>query len=52
MANHRKYAEGYRRYCNFLQKPYVYLQRTLGTQLALFWIRRTHIIYNAYEKYK
>ena len=32
-------------YCLFPKKPCINLQRTIDTQLALFWIRRTHVIY-------
>ena len=30
-------------YCPFPKKPCINLQRTIDTQLALFWIRRTHV---------
>ena len=32
-------------YCLFPKKPCINVQRTIDTQLALFWIRRTHVIY-------
>ena len=31
-------------YCLFPKKPCINVQRTFDTQLALFWIRRTHVI--------
>ena len=30
-------------YCLFPKKPCINVQRTIDTQLALFWIRRTHV---------
>ena len=30
-------------YCVFPKKPCINVQRTLDTQLSLFWIRRTHV---------
>ena len=30
-------------YCMFPKKPCINVQRTLDTQLTLFWIRRTHV---------
>ena len=36
-------------YCLFPKKPCINLQRTIDTQLALFWIRRTHVIIMAYR---
>ena len=39
-------------YCLFPKKPCINLQRTIDTQLALFWIRRTHVILvNSYPTY-
>ena len=32
-------------YCLFPKKPCINIQRTIDTQLALFWIRRTHVKY-------
>ena len=32
-------------YCLFPKKPCINVQRTFDTQLALFWIRRTHVIF-------
>ena len=32
-------------YCVFPKKPCINVQRTLDTQLTLFWIPRTHVIY-------
>ena len=31
-------------YCLFPKKPCINVQRTIDTQLALFWIRRTHVM--------
>ena len=36
-------------YCLFPKKPRINVQRAIDTQLTLFWIRRTHVIYLFYK---
>ena len=36
-------------YCLFPKKPCINVQRTVDTQLALLWIRRTHVILYIYH---
>ena len=38
-------------YCLFPKKPRINVQRNFDTQLALFWIRRTHVFLNIFSTF-